>query len=39
MEEGQQGLVKGEKFRFRNPYFYFRLGESTSMASIGAIEL
>ena len=28
-----QGLVKGEKFCFRNPYFYFQHGESTSTAS------
>ena len=28
-----QGLVKGEKFCFRNPYFYFRHRESTSTAS------
>ena len=31
--EKNQGLVKGEKFCFRNPYFYFRHGESTSTAS------
>ena len=31
--EKNQGLVKGEKFCFRNPYFYFQYGESTSMAS------
>ena len=28
-----QGLVKGAKLCFRNPYFYFRHGESTSIAS------
>ena len=28
-----QGLVKGEKFCFRNLYFYFWHGESTSTAS------
>ena len=28
-----QGLVKGEKFCFRNLNFYFRHGESTSTAS------
>ena len=28
-----QGLVKGEKFCFRNLDFYFRHGESTSTAS------
>ena len=28
-----QGLVKGEKFCFRNLYFYFLHGESTSTAS------
>ena len=28
-----QGLVKGAILRFRNPYFYFRHGESTSTAS------
>ena len=27
-----QGLVKGAKLCFRNPYFYFRHGESTSRA-------
>ena len=29
----KQGLVKGEKFCFRNLDFYFRHGESTSTAS------
>ena len=29
----EQGLVKGEKFCFRNLDFYFRHGESTSIAS------
>ena len=29
----EQGLVKGEKFCFRNLYFYFRNRESTSTAS------
>ena len=28
-----QGLVKGAILCFRNPYFYFQLGESTSTAS------
>ena len=28
-----QGLVKGAILCFRNPYFYFRHGESTSTAS------
>merc|ERR1719270_1997050 len=28
-----QGLVKGAKLCFRNPYFYFQHGESTSTAS------
>ena len=28
-----QGLVKGAKLCLRNPYFYFRHGESTSTAS------
>jgi len=28
-----QGLVKGEKFCFKDIYFYFRHGESTSTAS------
>ena len=28
-----QGVVKGEKFCFRNLYFYFEHGESTSTAS------
>ena len=28
-----QGLVKGAKLCFRNPYFYFGHGESTSTAS------
>ena len=28
-----QGLVKGAILCFRNPYFYFRHGESTSKAS------
>ena len=28
-----KGLVKGAILCFRNPYFYFRLGESTSTAS------
>ena len=28
-----QGLVKGEKFCFKNLDFYFRHGESTSTAS------
>ena len=28
-----QGLVKGAKLCFRNPYFYFWHGESTSIAS------
>ena len=28
-----QGLVKGAKLCFRNPYFYFWHGESTSTAS------
>ena len=28
-----QGLVKGEKFCFRNLYFYFQHGESTFTAS------
>ena len=28
-----QGLVKGAKLCSRNPYFYFRHGESTSTAS------
>ena len=30
---GKQGLVKGEKFCFRNLDFYFQHGESTSTAS------
>ena len=30
---GSQGLVKGAILCFRNPYFYFRHGESTSTAS------
>ena len=29
-----QGLVKGEKFCFRNLYFYFRNGESTSTKGV-----
>ena len=29
----EQGLVKGAVLCFRNPYFYFRHGESTSTAS------
>ena len=29
-----QGLVKGAKLCFRNPYFYFQHGESTSTASL-----
>ena len=29
----EQGLVKGTKLCFRNSYFYFRHGESTSTAS------
>ena len=29
----KQGLVKGAILCFRNPYFYFRHGESTSTAS------
>ena len=28
-----QGLVKGAILCFRNPYFYFQYGESTSTAS------
>ena len=28
-----QGLVKGAVLCFRNPYFYYRHGESTSTAS------
>ena len=28
-----QGILKGEKFCLRNPYFYFWHGESTSTAS------
>ena len=28
-----QGLVKGAILNFRNPYFYFRHGESSSTAS------
>ena len=28
-----QGLVKGAILCFRNPYFYFQLGETTSTAS------
>ena len=28
-----QGIVKGAILCFRNPYFYFRYGESTSTAS------
>ena len=31
--EYRQGLVKGAKLCFRNPYFYFWHGESTSTAS------
>ena len=33
MDSPCQGLVKGEKFCFRNLYFYFWHGESTSTAS------
>ena len=33
LEGADQGLVKGEKLCCRNPYFYFRHGESTSTAS------
>ena len=29
----EQGLVKGAVLCFRNPYFYFQHGESTSTAS------
>ena len=32
-EQSSQGLVKGAILCFRNPYFYFRHGESTSTAS------
>ena len=34
-----QGLVKGEKFCFRNLNFYFRHGESTSTASQNSKDL
>ena len=33
ISELTKGLVKGAKLCFRNPYFYFRHGESTSTAS------
>ena len=33
LEWGEQGLVKGAILCFRNPFFYFRHGESTSTAS------
>ena len=32
-EQISQGLVKGAILCFRNPYFYFRQGDSTSTAS------
>ena len=33
IEKSGQGLVKGAILCFRYPYFYFRHGESTSIAS------
>ena len=33
LKDSMQGLVKGAILCFRNPYFYFRHGESTSTAS------
>ena len=34
-----QGLVKGAILCFRNPYFYFQHGESTSPASQNSKDL